>query len=344
MWAPPDFAYLGALGMVLGFSQVNKVCVKPKLSLQYKPRPSAVDFQLDRDKPCVFKDAIDNELAKTLNFDNFKQRLPNKEIKLKRSLCQNEEQIGVTLHQYIDYIVEGRPLKNAMVYHPSSGDTTFSDFTTEDKLYCLALNCEYLEDFINHVSCPSFFGDWFDRYLPTFRDAVVYGHMHTWFFIGPKGTLSELHSDHDDIHTTIQQCCGIKRFFTIPPDQQIFLEGKFDDSLLESLRFSLGENSIRITSQLDSTEAGELLETMNSIEVHVNDIQAGDVIYIPSMTGHYAESLTNSISVSRDFIDDRNIDAYLFSGLFKSNLFSQASQLAHFGTINSLINRQYETT
>jgi hypothetical protein len=323
---------------------VSDSLLKSKLSLQYKPRPSAASFQLDRDKPCVFKDSIDNELARTLNFENLKQRFPDKQIKLKRSLCKNKEHISSGLHQYADYITKGEPLINVMVEHPSSGDTTFSDFTKEDRLYCLALNCEYVEDFIDHVSCPSFFGDWFDKHLPTFRDAVVHGHMHTWFFIGPKGTLSELHSDHDDIHTTIQQCCGVKRFFTILPEQQIFLEDKFGDHLLESLRFSLEGEAIRVTSQTDSPEERSLVGAMESIDVYVNDIQAGDVIYIPSMTGHYAESLTNSISVSRDFIDDRNIDAYLFSGLFKSDLFSRACQQAHFGTINALINRQYETT
>jgi hypothetical protein len=322
---------------------VSEPLFKPRLSLQYKPQPSSEDFQLDRDKPCVFKDAIDNELTRTLSFENLKQRLPDKEIKLKRSLCQNDEQISSSLHQYADYITKGEPLTNVMVQHPSSGDTTFSDFTKEDRLYCLALNCEYAEDFIDHVSCPSFLGDWFDRYLPTFRDAVVYGHMHTWFFIGPKGTLSELHSDHDDIHTTIQQCCGTKRFFTILPEQQIFLEDKFGDHLLESLRFSLEGDAIRVVPQTDSPEARDLIKTMDSIEVYVNDIQAGDIIYIPSMTGHYAESLANSISISRDFIDDRNIDAYLFSGLFKSGLFSRACQQAHFGTITSLINKRHET-
>ena len=302
---------------------MNNFILKDKLNLKSIPRPSAAEFRPKRHEPCVFLGSIENPLARTLDFDNIKQRLPNLPIRLQKSLCSGDLEIHTTLHKFIDHITSTEDLKEAMVLDRKTGDTYFENFSYKDSLYCLRLNCCHNKDLIAHVTSPGFLGDWFDLYLPKFRSSVVYGKMHTWFFIGPKGTLSELHSDHDEVHTTIQQSCGSKRFFTIKPSQQKILERILGDHALSSLRFEVSGDSIKVID-----ESREPLEELKKIDIYVHDLKAGETIYLPAGTGHYAESLTNSISISRDFVDDRNIDNYLCSIIFETGL---ANEAARFG-------------
>ena len=81
---------------------------------------------------------------------------------------------------------------------------------------------------------------------------------------------------------------------------------------------------------------------LNDIDIYINDLKKGDVIYIPSMTGHCAVSLSNSIGVSRDFIDDTNLDKYLFSCLFSSQVFEVAYRMIPYSVLQNLQN-EYES-
>lgn len=301
---------------------MSNFLLKDKLRLKLAECPSEEQFKSERGDPCVFLNAIENPLARTLSFENIKQRLTNLPVMLQKSLCDRMKEIHTSLHKYIDHVKSGEDLEEAMVLDRNTGETYFSNFKYSDSLYCLTLNCRHDKDLLSHITSPSFLGDWFDLYLPKLRSAVVNGSMHTWFFIGPKGTLSELHSDHDYVHTTIQQSCGSKRFFIIKPLQQKALEGSFDKNKLSSLRLEEFKGSLKVTS-----EFGDLLEELKKISIYAHDLKEGETLYLPAGTGHYAMSLTNSISVSRDFIDDRNIDNYLYSIMFKTGLASEASRL-----------------
>jgi ribosomal protein L16 Arg81 hydroxylase len=46
-------------------------------------------------------------------------------------------------------------------------------------------------------------------------------------------------------------------------------------------------------------------------------LNAGDTLYIPSRWGHMVRAITKSITVSRDFIDERNVDNY-FTSIYKT--------------------------
>ena len=316
--------------------------VKPAKSLPYLSKPSKEEFAKLKGTPLVFKDSIENEWASKLSFNSIKQLIPDIEIKLRRSLCNQSERVYCNLHRYIDYICEKSNLENCFTENPSTGKNWFGNFTPEDKLYCLEMDVNYNDELAKFFSCPEFMGDWFDLYLPLIKKSVVEGKRHTWFFIGPQGTLSELHTDHDSIHTTIQQCCGSKRFFTIQPEQQIWLESQIPDDLLESLRFELKEDTINITSILPDKDSAPILEKVKDVDIYFNDLKSGDVIYLPSMTGHYAESLSDSIGVSRDFIDETNVDKYLFSCIFSSQVFEVATNVIPFTKLQKLTN-EYES-
>lgn len=316
--------------------------IKTAKSLPYIDKPSKENFYKLRGNPAVFKDSIENDLALNLSFKTIKNLIPDIEIKLRRSLCNQSERVYCNLHRYIDHILKETDLDNCFTENPTTGENCFKSFKPEDKLYCLEMDANYDAELAKFFSCPKFMGDWFDIYLPLIKKSIVEGKRHTWFFIGPKGTLSELHTDHDSIHTTIQQCCGSKRFFTILPEQQIWLESQVEDDLLESLRFELKNEEIHISSVLADKEASHILEKLEDVDVYYNDLIRGDVIYLPSMTGHYALSLTNSIGVSRDFIDETNIDKYLFSCIFSSQVFEVARNVIPFTTLQKITN-EYES-
>ena len=125
-------------------------------------------------------------------------------------------------------------------------------------------------------------------------------------------------------------------------EQEQSLESQIEDDLLESLRFELKNEEIHISSVLAEKEASHILEKLEKVDVYYNDLIRGDVIYLPSMTGHYALSLTNSIGVSRDFIDETNIDKYLFSCIFSSQVFEVARNVIPFTTLQKITN-EYES-
>ena len=138
---------------------------------------------------------------------------------------------------------------------------------------------------------------------------IVYGKGHTWFFIGPRGTKSEMHTDHDFVHTTIQQLDGRKRFFIIP-EENINPILSFDPIYFKYLEFKLTENKRCMITDAKGTQD---LNKIISLPIYYADLKPRDVINIPRNWGHYAESLSPSISVSRDYIDERNIDLYMCS-------------------------------
>lgn len=311
-------------------------------SLAYLGKPTEEEFKKIRSEPAVFKDSIENEHAKNLNFDTIKNSIDDISINLRRSLCNKSERITTTLHKYVDYITKNEDLIQCYTENPMTGETSFRDYFSSDRLYCLEMDANYNPELAKFFSCPSFMGDWYDKYLPLFKRAVLEGRRHTWFFIGPKNTLSELHTDHDSIHTTIQQCYGEKRFFTIKPKEQIWIEERHSEQTIESVRFNIVDEKLEITSILNNDDANNLLKDLNDIDVYINDLKKGDVIYIPCMTGHCAVSLSNSIGVSRDFIDDTNLDKYLFSCLFSSQVFEVAHSMIPYTLLQNLQN-EYES-
>jgi len=288
------------------------------------PAPSCVEeFTPLRDEVRIFSGGITNKNALELNFETAKDLLPNEEIWLSYSLENDAVQIPCKLHDYLDYCLGIKEI-TAPCHNDETGET-FKQTFTDEPIYLFQCNnsvCKVDEVCKSRfIECPSYMGDWFNLHMPMVKQAVVYGDLHTWVFLGPKGTKSEMHNDHDFVHTTIQQLDGRKRFFLTPPSDIIKIKCMMGDSFLSDIELELLDNGqCKVT-----TINGDLdLDIFKDIEMSYGDLNPHDVVYLPEGWGHYAQSLSPSFSISRDFVDDRNIDKYIMSGIFLGETFRQA--------------------
>jgi hypothetical protein len=284
-----------------------------KLSPVEAPKTHS-DFLEIRDEAAIFKNGISNEWALKLNFDSATSLLPNEDVTLSWSLQNDDLQAPCKLHDFLEYCEGKRDLTIQCTDGPT-GEISTRTFS-EDPLYLFQMNVEHRDLLKRFVTCPEFLGDWFDKYMPAFKELVVYGNMHTWFFIGPKGTKSEMHTDHDGVHTTIQQLDGVKRFFLLGPGDFERVSGAIGKRL-NLVNFDIEGEHCRVSAE--GTDEG--LEIFDSVNILTGDIKKHELVYLPRNWGHYAKSLTPSLSVSRDFIDDRNIDNYFFDSIFTSEQF-----------------------
>jgi hypothetical protein len=117
-----------------------------------------------------------------------------------------------------------------------------------------------------------------------------------------------MHTDHDSIHTTIQQLDGEKMFFLLSPDQMLFVRDKMGENFFKNIEFSHSEEGYEVRSLTN-----QCLRIFRDLDLLVTTLKKHDTVYLPESWGHYANSLSPSISVSRDFIDERNADKYFFS-------------------------------
>ena len=279
--------------------------------------PCKEDFQKVRDRCRVFKNGVTNKKARNLNLSNIKEKINNFPVNLGNSLSDSDQVIMSNLHDYVDYCKEGKNLE-AQFYLESTGETGSRIFKDEP-IYLYQQNVSHNPQLEEVITCPEFLGDWFDKHFPIYKKLVVHGSMHTWLFIGPKNTKSEMHTDHNHVHTTIQQLEGVKRFFLISSDQMraIYFKTGSGDELFDPLEFSLTEDG---KCEIKDIKGVTDLSFLKEVQLEYCDLHAGDFIYLPRRWGHYANSLTASLSVSRDFIDDQNIDFYFSSIILEHNL------------------------
>lgn len=266
------------------------------------------EFYSYRNHCAVVKGGVTNEKAKKLCFNTAKDLLDNEEVELFNSLEDEDFVVYTDFYSYLDYCVGEKTLE-ANYYYSSSGKTGKKIFTNEP-IYMIGKNVRHDQNLKQYVTCPDYLGDWFDQYLPKYSELIVYGKMHTWFFVGPQNTKSEMHTDHDAVHTTIQQLDGIKRFFLIDKTDMCKLAKEQDEGFFSTLEFELTQD---LKCKIIDYSGERNLDIFKNINIEFGDIHPGDLIYLPENCGHYAKSLTPSFSVSRDFVDDRNIDRYLVS-------------------------------
>ena len=272
-----------------------------------------------RDEPLIIKNGIEDEIKTKLSWHSIKDAIPTIKIEVVESLAstskhdnlKQQQKYYCELHDYIDYC-KGK--KILFTIQTGEFDVKLRKLNVNEKrLYLLGLNCNKNPKLERHIKINEFFGDWFARYFPSYTKEVVYDKGHTWFFIGPEQTISELHSDHNHVHTTLQQCDGTKEVFLVNPDQTKELINKFGNRI----RFSLTKNQILLTN-----DSNKPLAIEKEANIMYSRIETGDTLYIPANWGHMVRALTKSITVSRDFIDERNIDAY-FTSIVKKKKYQQ---------------------
>ena len=267
-------------------------------------------FHQQRHKPFILRNEVDARTKERMSWSQLKETMPDLSVQLVESLAMSEKQNNISsptryycnLHDYIDYC-----LGKEATFTIETGlfDTKKKKLGKDDiKLYLLNLNCNKHPQLSSLITIKEIYGDWFSKYFPQYTEQVVYDKGHTWFFIGPEGTESELHRDHNHVHTTLQQCDGSKEVFLVDPNTTDTLTQKYGNAL----KFIVKHGKAQIKA-----ESHDLLSPELDAMILHGKLESGDTLYIPADWGHMVRSLSKSITVSRDFIDERNADAYFTS-------------------------------
>ena len=268
-------------------------------------------FMTVRHQPAILKNYIHEQEHKNLNEEKIKDKLPNIEIQVVRSLKEKIENQSTQrkyyckLHDFLDYC-EGKKIE-FLVTQGNFDHKRYYFSKDEMVLYALSLNCNKRKDLSDLVRIESLFGDWFQNRFPKYTREVVYDKGHTWFFIGPENCVSQLHYDHNNVHTILRQYKGKKEVFLIDPrtTRELITEKG------NCIEFTNIEGEIKIKDSEGKYDG-------RRIPVYYGILTSRDVLYIPSNWGHMVRSIEPSLTISRDFIDDRNVDDYFTSMILRA--------------------------
>ena len=126
-------------------------------------------------------------------------------------------------------------------------------------------------------------------------------HQFTKVFLGPAGTLTRLHNDSFATHAWLSQIRGRKQFILYPPSQARLLhasEGVAGGHGAEQTWFDpLRPDFRRFPRARDAT-------------AHIAVCEEGETVLVPSGWFHHAVSLSPSITLMRNFVNQANFDAF----------------------------------
>lgn len=128
-----------------------------------------------------------------------------------------------------------------------------------------------------------------------------------FFFSGPHTRFSRIHADAHSTHAWVVQIHGRKRFWMWP-------------------------GAVRSGASLDVSEGQDIDSIFTGHQPETAVLDAGDLLFIPSGWWHTAESQTASISLSGNFVNDTNWEAFFRSyflegGDFSSDVFGLYSAI-----------------
>lgn len=122
----------------------------------------------------------------------------------------------------------------------------------------------------------------------------------TKVFLGPAGTISRLHHDTYSTHVWLSQIRGRKQFIVFPPDDAEYLN-YFDEDEAE------GRTSLYDPSAPDP----EKFPVAHKARPYSVVVEEGETVVLPSRWWHWAKSLTPSVTLMRNFINDTNCVDYM---------------------------------
>merc|ERR1719162_2653406 len=122
----------------------------------------------------------------------------------------------------------------------------------------------------------------------------------TKVFLGPAGTVSRLHHDTFATHVWLAQIRGRKQFICFPPDDS------------ENLHADKMEDAGGRTSLFDpSAPDYKRFPRARKARAYSVVVEEGEVVVLPSQWWHWAKSLTPSVTLMRNFVNDTNVDGYI---------------------------------
>jgi len=121
----------------------------------------------------------------------------------------------------------------------------------------------------------------------------------TKVFLGPAGTVSRLHHDTYATHVWLSQIRGRKQFICYPPSDTEHLHCLAEDDAAG--RTSLFDPSAPDFAAFPKARCATAFSVV---------VEEGETVVLPSKWWHWAKSLTPSVTLMRNFINETNIAEY----------------------------------
>lgn len=192
----------------------------------------------------------------------------------------------VSMNEYVRYVIglpnAIRPLQKTkeQVFY-GNGWTPFKDFEdllldASDRLYCV------------------------QDTVPRGGQTKDFNNTLTKIFLGPAGTVSRLHHDTFSTHVWLAQIRGRKQFICFPPDDSENLHADEQE-----------ENGGRVSMFDPAAPDYERFPRARKARAYSVVVEEGEVVVLPSQWWHWAKSLTPSVTLMRNFMNDTNMNEYM---------------------------------
>ncbi len=293
---------ISSLARVMGVNQHQIEPVK-KLS-QIKKSEFGTYFLKYPGIPCVVSDAMTHWPAMQWDFQNLKDRFGNIEIMVQPSLREKENKYTVQFRDYIEYVLGKKNASDLL----QVGETTIP---SSERLYGLAFHpfSTHPDLFNEFDECPYFVEDYFSGLIGERFRTAMRAFRHHWLFIGPKGSLSQFHSDHHDVMTYLAQIKGRKLVLLVSPN--------------ETEKITSPEGPLNPFSICMHT-----FKSYKEVTFFAAVLEPGQMLFLPRGWNHYVLGLTPSITLSKDIVNIFNFGEY-FLNLFVRDLPYLATKLNH---------------
>jgi Cupin-like domain len=139
---------------------------------------------------------------------------------------------------------------------------------------------------------PKFTEDWLPLLPVAFRKVLeeTTKYLSGGFLIGPAGSVATLHADILHTHAYLAQIAGRKQCILFSPEDSAYLYGGAVDPPRPDL---------------------EKFPLFRRATAHECVLQPGELLFIPSNWWHYVTALEKSITVSYNFFNRVNFEAYI---------------------------------
>ncbi|EGD75714.1 hypothetical protein PTSG_07831 [Salpingoeca rosetta] len=183
--------------------------------------------------------------------------------------------------------------------------TTISDFLDKrhaayKKHYVFDQSLQlHLPELMAHFHIPKYFEH---EFLHQLEPNSKYARSWPSLFIGNAGVVSDLHVDAFASNFWMFLVSGVKRWIFFPPGDT----PKLNPDLTEA-----GQLSFKVHPFDHSPGEACPHDLYACTQPLMCDLQAGELLFVPSGSPHAVQNITDSIAVSGNFVDDSNIDAVL---------------------------------
>jgi hypothetical protein len=243
----------------------------------------------------------------TWSFDWLKAKIGHQVVTTYASIESSVHMRGA-LGDYIDYILqpaERRPEapRGFRYIDPDTGVELQAPREKPDgPQYLVAWDLEEIAALTEDFPQPYFMRgrNLLDQLHPVTKRALL--NKHTWIFMGPAGSLSQLHNDHDHIHTYVAQVVGRKHFILFSPA---------DAPLLAEVDYA-GHTAARKSVDPLNPDL-ERFPDFYEAEPYECTIEKGELLFLPSSWLHHAVGLEAGITVSKDSVDHHNFGRWFQS-------------------------------